>query len=167
MNPKLFLLSLVASLACSPGFAQNAESVDPHVIVKNLYAAHDDEKSPFFQSDNRKLVDQYFTKSLGDLIWNDAVESKGEVGLLSFDPLYASQDPQITDFEIAETGWGGDKKFGPDNEAVVQVTFKDSGEEQMISFQFLLGKGNRWKITDIRYVNLDDTLLTDILSPEE
>lgn len=154
----LSALSLLATLSSA------AEPPAPHLIVKDLYAAHASDKGPFFQIDDRKRLDPFFTKALGDMIFKDVVEANGDLGRLDFDPLYGSQDPQITDFVIGETGLGGDKKFGPDDEAVVQVTFKDSGAERMISFRFKQGKDKIWLIEDIRYPDLDDILLMDLLS---
>ena len=124
-------------------------------------------QSPFFQSDDRKRLDPFFTKAPGDLLFKDVVEANGDLGRLDFDPLFGSQDPQITDFVIGGTGLGGDEKFGPDDEAVVQVTFKDSGEERMISFRFKQGKDKVWLIEDIRYPDLEDVLLMDLLSGKE
>lgn len=71
--------------------------------------------------------------------------------------------PQITDFEIMETGWGGDDKFGADDKAVVRVTFKNAGEEPMISFRFQQWKSTPWKIDDIRHPNSDNLLLKELL----
>ena len=154
---------MVLSMASS-AFAQSpAKVLDPHVIVKKLYAAQKAGKGPFFQTKNRAVVDSYFTKEFANLIWNDAVKADGEVGTIDFDPLYGSQDPQITDFEIMDTGWGGDSKFGEDDKAVVQVTFKNAGEDQMISFRFQQLKNKQWKIDDIRYPNSDDLLLKELL----
>jgi ribosomal protein L22 len=62
-----------------------------------------------------------------------------------------------------DTGWGGDSKFGEDDKAVVQVTFKNAGEDQMISFRFQQLKNKQWKIDDIRYPNSDDLLLKELL----
>lgn len=165
MKSRTFVFTLLT--LCLAGFApaQKPKLPEPEAIVKSLYAATKAEKSPFFQSKDRARLDQYFTKTLGDLIWKDAVESKGEVGKLDFDPLYGSQDPQIKNFSVGNTGWGGDKKFGPETEAVVQVTFKDSNKDKMVSFRFLQGKDQQWKIDDIRYPDLDDLLLKDLLSP--
>lgn len=167
MNLKTLFFSLLVLCCASLAPAQKPKpkALEPNAIVKNLYAAEKAKRNPFFQTKDRALVDQYFTKSLGNLIWKDAVEAKGEVGKLDFDPLYGSQDPQIKDFVIGDTGWGGDKKFGPDTEAVVQVTFKDSGQAMMISFHFLQGKDMEWKIDDIRYPGLDDPKLKDLLAP--
>jgi hypothetical protein len=160
----ILLLSLLALI---PHIASAAEPPAPHLIVKDLYAAHASDKSPFFQSDDRTRLDPFFTKALGDLLFKDVVDAKGDLGRLDFDPLYGSQDPQITDFVIGGTGLGGDKKFGPDDEAVVQVTFKDSGVGRMISFRFRQGKDKVWLIEDVRYPDLDDVLLMELLSADE
>ena len=43
-----------------------AQTVAPDTIVKDLYKQHDAQKSPFFQTKNRALVDKYFDKNLAD-----------------------------------------------------------------------------------------------------
>jgi hypothetical protein len=140
-------------------------TIAPDKVVRNLYATQRAGAGPFFQTKDRALVDKYFTKDLADLIWQDAVSSKGEVGAVDFDPLYGSQDPQITNFTIMETGWGGDSKFGGDDEAVVQVTFKDSGKERMVSFQFKQGKDKSWRIYDVHYRSDGDQVkLVEVLT---
>jgi len=165
MRNKAPLLScLLLSLAFLAPAQSKAGTEDPHVIVAELYAAQDAGASPFFQTENRALVDKFFTKEFANLIWKDAVTANGEVGALDFDPLFGSHDPQITDFEIMETGWGGDDKFGADDVAVVQVTFKNAGAEQMVSFQFKEGNDKQWKIDDIRYPNQDNLQLKELLT---
>ena len=74
----------------------------PDVLVADLYKQHDADKSPFFQTKNRALVDKYFTKSTADLIWKDAVKSKGGVGALEADPLYDAQDSEIKNFKVGQ-----------------------------------------------------------------
>ena len=166
----MFLLPAYASAgvaAANKSAARTArgELTAPDKLVRNLYEAHKTGAGPFFQTKSRALVDKYFTKYLADLIWKDAVNSKGEVGAVDFDPLYGSQDPQISDFTIMETGWGGDSKFGPDDEAVVQVTFKDSGKERMVSFQFKQGRDKNWKISDVHYRSGGDQVkLVEVLT---
>ncbi len=152
MKIKIVVLTTLLLSLSSIGIAQPGKKVvEPNVIVKNLYAAQKAGSGPFFQTKNRAIVDKYFRKDLADLIWKDAVAANGEVGAIGFDPLYGSQDPQITDFIIMDTGWGGDSKFGPDDQAVVQVTFKDSGKERMVSYQFNQGRDKTWKIYDVHY----------------
>ena len=166
MKTKVVLLTALLLALSSIGFAQSkTAAIAPNVIVKNLYAAQKAGSSPFFQTKNRALVDRYFTKDLADLIWKDAIRANGEVGAIDFDPLYGSQDPQISNFTIMETGWGGDSKFGPEDEAVVQVTFKDSGKERMISYQFKQDRDKNWKIYDIHYRSDDAQVkLVEILT---
>jgi hypothetical protein len=166
MRIKIVLLTALFLAFSSLVLAQSkTKAIAPNVVVKNLYTAQNAGASPFFQTKNRALVDKYFRKDLADLIWKDAVAAKGEVGAIDFDPLYYSQDPQITDFTIMETGWGGDSKFGPDDEAVVQVTFKDSGKARMISYQFKQGKDKNWKIYDVHYRSDDGQVkLVEILT---
>ncbi len=138
----------------SPAAAQTrVKAVAPNVIVKNLYAAQKAGLGPFFQTKNRAAVDKYFTPKFADLIWNDAIRVKGKIGpAIDFDPLYGLQTPKVTDFNIMDTGWGGDEsKFGSPDEAVVQVTFKESGAEKMVSFEFKQSRDKSWKIYDIRY----------------
>jgi hypothetical protein len=123
-----------------------ARPLAPDQIVRNLYAAQKAGRGPFFQTTNRALVD-------------------GEAGAIDFDPLYGSQDPQISNFTIMRTGWGGDKKFGPAHEAVVQAAFRDAGTPRMVSYQLRQGSDKVWKIYDIHYrVNGNHVRLTDTLS---
>jgi hypothetical protein len=83
-----YLLLLTVVFALSSQLAAQTRPLAPDVVVKNLYAAHNAKRGPFFQTKNRALVNQYFQKELADLIWKDAVGSKGEVGVLNFDPMY-------------------------------------------------------------------------------
>lgn len=168
MKIKFLLLTALLLAFASNGAAQTkkTKTIAPDVIVKNLYQTQKAGTGPFFQTKNRAAVDKYFAKDLADLIWKDAVAAKGETGAIDFDPLYGSQDPQIKEFVIMETGWGGDSKFGGDDQAVVQVTFKDSGKERMVSYQFKQGKNKSWKIHDIHYRDRESkqVKLLDILS---
>lgn len=77
--------------------AAGAAQTSPNALVADLYKQHDDKKGPFFQDKDRGLVDKYFTKSLGDMIWKDSVDSHKEqgVGALDFDPMYNGQDFEI------------------------------------------------------------------------
>lgn len=157
---------ILAAASVGFGQAKKAKPLEPNAIIKKLYKVQKAGSGPFFQTKSRVIVDKYFTKDLADLIWKDAVDAKGEVGALDFDPLYNSQDPQPTNFVIMNTGWGGDAKFGPADEAVVQVTFKQWKKEYMISFRFHQQKNKQWKIYDIRYAvdGEDDRFLKAILS---
>ena len=55
----------------------------PEALVSDLYKQ---KSSPFFQTRDHGLVSKYFAERLAQLIWKDAVSSKGEVGALDFEP---------------------------------------------------------------------------------
>ena len=128
----------------------------PDALVADLYRAHKLKHGPFFQTRSRALVDQYFTKSLGDLIWKDARTSKGEVGVIDGDPLYDAQDFEIKNFAIGKPDIDG-------TNAKVNVTFVNIGEKKTILF--LLTKGAAgWRINDIDYGG-GRTLVSEFKSP--
>jgi hypothetical protein len=140
------LLTLFLLFACCVGLNLHAADVAlPEALVAELYKAEKKKASPFFQDKNRALVDHYFTKELGDLIWKDATTSKGEVGAIDGDPLYDAQDMEIKDFVIhkAKTAEG---------KATVLVTFLNFKEKKSITFH-LVQKDGSWKISDIQYAD--------------
>ena len=155
IRPVVATLLLFATALIS--FAAKPASIgpDPDAILKDLYKAHDAQKGPFFDKENRTVLEEYFTSELAGLIVKDAVAAQGEVGALEFDPLYESQDPQITNFKVGEVKWGGIPKHKGDEAeeglAVVEVTFKDSGKARRIGFRFAQNAQKAWKIADINY----------------
>src|SRR5437868_93815 len=152
MKIKCLFFIVILLTAASIGFSQ-AKVIDPKVTVTNLYKEQKAGTGPFFQAKNRTAVDKYFVKSIADLIWKDAVEAKGEVGKLDFDPLYGVQDPDVKNFVIQDTAWGGDSKFGVDGEASVQVAFKIGGEDHWVWYLFRQQKDiKQWKMYDIKYI---------------
>jgi len=119
------------------------KSVAPDALVKDLYKQHDAQKSPFFQTENRALVDKYFDKNLADTIWKDAVDSDGEVGALGADPLYNAQDSDIKKFAVGQPKITGDK-------AQVVVSFENFKKKENFTYQFVKQNGE-WKISDVNY----------------
>lgn len=138
--------------------AEDFDKNSPEQLVEKLYKKHDSENSPFFQDRNRGLVDEFFTKRLADMIWKDAVESKGEVGALDFDPLYNAQDTEISDFNIGKSEVGKSEIEG--ETVTVPVTFTNFGEKQTIKY-LLTKENNVWKIGNIGYK--DFTLISVFL----
>jgi len=136
--------SAAVTAAAQPGGAA-VPQVAPEALVADLYKQHDAEKSPFFQSKDRALVDKYFAKTLADLIWKDATRSdqENEMGALDADPLYNAQDTEIKNFKVGAANIKGDK-------ADVPVTFENFGKKQTIKFSLVMEKGS-WKIADINY----------------
>lgn len=113
-----------------------ATVVSPARVVRNLYAAHNANRGPFFQVKSRALVDKYFTKDFADLIWKDRIDAGNEAGYIDFDPLFAAQDVHIKNFKIGtpEPGEGNLKLTD------VPVTFKNMGKSQTILFRLLQGR---------------------------
>jgi hypothetical protein len=131
-----FLPTLLAPTRATP-------KLTPNSLIADLYYAHNHKRSPFFQTRSRALVYKYFEKDLADLIWKDAVTSKGEVGVIDGDPLYAAQDMQIRKFAIAKARNEGEH-------ALVDVTFENYGQKNKITFVLVNGPQG-WKIHDIVY----------------
>ncbi|MBV9241789.1 MAG: DUF3828 domain-containing protein [Acidobacteria bacterium] len=139
------LIFLALSIA---GFVTvaNSQTVTPEALVADLYKAHNSKtRDPFYQTKNRALVDKYFTKSLGDLLWNDAVTSakNNEVGVLDGDPLYNAQDMEIKNFAIGHADIKGET-------ATVAATFTNFGDKQKLIFHLKI-VANVWKVDDIDY----------------
>ena len=120
-----------------------AKPKSPDALVADLYKAHNAKRSPFFQTRSRARIYQYFEKDLADLIWKDAVTSKGEVGVIEGDPLYAAQDMEIKKFAIGKPAIDG-------NNAKVSVTFENFGQKTTIVFVMINGSSG-WRIHDIDY----------------
>jgi hypothetical protein len=140
-----FLTLLLLFVSCGPTLHAADKAATPDALVAELYKSEKKKASPFFQDKNRALVDHYFTKELGDLIWKDTINSKGEVGTIDGDPLYDAQDMEIKDFVIhpAKTEVG---------KATVLVTFVNFKEKKSITFH-CVQQGGVWKISDIQYAD--------------
>lgn len=120
----------------------------PEKVVEEVYEIHaKDMKSGredrIFNSRSRRNLDKYFEKKLADLIWKDLTAKKDEAGVLDFDPLYNTQDPQITKLRVARAKIENDR-------VVILVTFENSGVLEKITYVLSLSEG-RWKIADIEY----------------
>jgi len=95
MKRNLILPLIFTALASQQLTAETPKSVaqsSPEGLVSNLYKLEEKKQSPFSQTKDRGLVTKYFSERLAQLIWKDAVKSKGEVGALDFDPLYDVQE---------------------------------------------------------------------------
>src|SRR5437660_8419198 len=117
--------------------------LSPEALVADLYREHNRKHSPFFQTRSRALLYKYFEKNLADMIWKDAVRSKGEVGAIDGDPLYDAQDMEIKKFAI-------DKATFASGKARVNVRFENFGQQKNIVFVLVNGKTG-WRISDIEY----------------
>jgi hypothetical protein len=145
-------VALLFVLITSATFAQaKPVALGPDALVEKLYKVNETDDSPFFQAKNRAIVDRFFMKDLADLIWKDAVTAKGDLGALDYNPLYGSQDPQITEFKIVPTGLAADAKISPGQKVIVRTTFRDSGKKASASFVFDQDSAGVWKISNITY----------------
>lgn len=142
-----YISLLTVVLAFASSLAAQTRMPAPDVVVKNLYAAHNAKRSPFFQTKNRVLLNQYFNKELADFIWNDAVNSQGEVGVLDFDPMYNAQDIQIKGLKIGKPMYGE----GNLDLADVEATFMNYKEGETVLFRLERDKSRKWKISNISY----------------
>jgi hypothetical protein len=126
----------------------------PDVVLSNLYEIHAKDfksnKDQFLDGKSRKLLDKFFDKNLANLIWKDLTTNKDEVGVIDFDPFYASQDPNIKNVKVTAAMINGDK-------ATDTVTFTDSGIKTTLVYRLVKENGT-WKISDISY-GKEDTLL--------
>jgi len=159
---RLESIILFAAIFLTAGHSAGAQSAarpvkpnSPNALVTELYRQSGKNRTPFFQTRSRALVDKYFDKRLGDLIWKDAITSKGEVGALDGDPLYNAQDMDIKNFVVR-------KPIVANGTAEVKVSFENFGKKEEIVF-LLSSKNNAtgWKISNIKYS--DGTNLVGIL----
>src|SRR5437016_6636419 len=142
----LLACAILISVTVSSGaHAQSQRNLraSPGALVADLYKAHRRKRSPFFQTRSRALLHKDFAKSLADMIWKDAVSSKGEVGALDGDPLYDAQDMEIKKFAIGKPSYEGGK-------AKVNVTFDNFGKPQSFVFTLVNGRTG-WRIDNIEY----------------
>ena len=140
---------LVAALFLTMSFSTNAlaqpatQRLSPNALVADLYRVHNHKHSPFFQTRSLALLYKYFEKSLADMLWKDAVTSKGEVGAIDGDPLYDAQDMEIKKFAIAKPVYESGK-------AKVNVTFENFGKPNSFVFTLVNGRSG-WRISNIEY----------------
>jgi hypothetical protein len=140
----MFVAALFLAASLAPVIRAQSSRMTPDALVKDLYWQHDHKHSPFFQRRSRALLYKYFEKSLADLIWKDAVGSKGEVGAIDGDPLYDAQDMEIKKFAI------GKPNYENTNAAKVEVSFENFGKKKTIVFVLVRGTTG-WRISDIQY----------------
>jgi hypothetical protein len=139
------IVTTVFLLSASRVWAETSlpAATSPTKVVTELYRAHNGKADPLQYPASKKLLGVYFEKGLLSLFLKDQSESKGEVGKLDFDPLYAAQDFDIKDFSVALVAEQKDS-------AEVAASFKNKGTSEKIVF-LLLPTAQGWRITDIKY----------------
>lgn len=119
----------------------------PDAVIKALYAAH----MPSVQGKGEpvymvpKLRARFFSAALARAIARDIAESKktGEVGVLDFDLMTNSQDPEVKDLQVAVVGAEAGK-------ARVEARFTEHDTAMVITY-VLTVEGGAWRIFDILY----------------
>jgi len=141
----LITAALISTPTSPPvnGQSAPAKRLLPDALVSDLYKAARQKHSPFFQTRSRALLYRYFEKGIADLIWKDAVHSKGEVGAIDGDPLYDAQDVEVKKFAIRKPRY-------EEGRALVDVTFENFSKPQTIMFIVVKGRTG-WRIRDIVY----------------
>jgi hypothetical protein len=130
---------------CASAYGQRTgiNRLSPNALVADLYRVHNQKHSPFFQTRSRALLYKYFEKDLADMLWKDAVKSKGEVGAIDGDPLYDAQDVEIKKFAIAAPTYANGK-------ARINVTFENFNQPKTFVFTLVNGRTG-WRISNIEY----------------
>jgi Protein of unknown function (DUF3828) len=136
----IFALFLLAGSVQPSSAETTVPQSSPETLVSDLYKQ---KNSPFSQTKDRGLVNKYFSERLAQLIWKDAVSSKGEVGALDFDPLYDAQDVDIKKFSLR-------KSRSEKNTAEVIASFENMGHKTEVTYTLVLAKMG-WQIADIKY----------------
>lgn len=122
-------------------------------LIRALYFEHNVKENPFREKKDRSLIDQFFTKPTGDLIWNDAQKSTPKVNRAKLNLLFNAPDASIKKTWVLPAVIGGTR-------AIVYVTFENKAkpEELKIDMQQVAG---RWRIQEISYP--DGKQLTSLL----
>lgn len=119
----------------------------PDAVIKALYAAH----MPSLQGKGEavymvpKSRARFFSAALARAIARDIAESKktGEVGVLDFDLLANSQDPEVKDLQVVLISTEAGKTR-------VEARFTESGSATVVTY-VLIVEGGAWRIFDIVY----------------
>jgi len=147
MNTKIGPTLLAAFFLSIFAFAVPAQTFAPDALVKDLYKIHEQDsktsKDRILNGKSRRYLDKYFDKTLADLIWKDLTTHTDDVGVIDFDPFYATQDPDIKNLTVGAPRVAGVK-------ATVIVKFTNSGTKETLNYQ-LVKRNSEWKITDIKY----------------
>jgi len=139
-----------AAAQSAPGIESQAQTDAPDALLKDLYKTHAKDGSQIINGKNRTLINKYFDKNLGDLIWKDLTTHVEEVGVIDFDLFYNAQDADIKKLIVGAPKIVGDK-------ATVPVTFENFGQKNTLVYS-LVKERAAWKIADINYGKADSLL---------
>jgi Protein of unknown function (DUF3828) len=150
MNRKLMRMLILAAITVTVLGISNesfAQGSTPEGLVKTLYKIHaadwKTDNDTILNAKSRKILGNYFDKTLADLIWKDINAKGNEVGALEFDPFYEGQDALIKKLVVGKSKISG-------NEATVIVTFLNFKEKKKLTYK-LSKSAAGWRISDILY----------------
>lgn len=139
-----------AAPEATPVGANQQQADAPDTVIKDLYKTHDQKPGAIVQGKDRKIIDKYFDKTLGGLIWKDMTTNQGEVGVIDFDIFYNTQDPEIKNLNVGAAKIEGSK-------ATVPVTFQNADRKENLTYS-LVKENSGWRIFDINYGGKDSLL---------
>ncbi len=136
---------LFAGCVALAGTAEAQEASDPRAFVAGLYRAHMPSvtgRAPGVPLD-RRLRERFFAPDLAAAIGRDLAEAErnGDVPRMNFDPITASQDPEVRDLTIRTLSQDG-------NQARVEAVFRQWGRVTQVLFTLRQGRGG-WMVWDI------------------
>jgi hypothetical protein len=130
-----------SSLAKRPGPDAPRSAADR--LVRALYFEHNVKENPLREKKDRSLIDQFFTKSTADLIWNDAQKGSNKINREKINLLFNTSDKAVKKIWVEPAAVGGTR-------AIVYVTFQNNSNPVELKVDLLQVSG-RWRITDIIY----------------
>ena len=104
----------------------------------------------------RAELEKYFDAELTESFLKEQkclARRKGELCHLDFDPLFASQDPAATNLTVKPAAGG---------KVMVEFVYPSGGEKIRLEFS-LKSTAQGWRITDIRYLNMQGISLRKVL----
>jgi hypothetical protein len=162
-NRSVVIVALGLSLLCAAG-AGAAQTESEAEVVARLYkdyawqafSTQSDLFGEGLGGESKATLQKYLTPDLAKLLVEDtACEIRTrELCNLDFDLLFDSQDPRITDLEVA--------RLSPGN---VRVQFKDPVTDKTTRIEYkLVMVSGKWRITDIIYSAHPQPSLKKVLS---
>src|SRR5260370_28720556 len=148
----LILGGAMGAVAATKTFAETPSPNDPTAILTAIYtraAKGKGDGGGAFVIENKAAKAKYLSKSLVEL-WAkaDAHTPKGDVGLVDFDPVTNSQEPDVKSFKVVATSLEAEK-------AVIAVTIAGRNTpprkpaDRTVRYDFVRDAGD-WKIDDIK-----------------
>lgn len=137
----LFMVFLLLPLSSS--IAAKGNKVDRFALVARLYRDFGGDKAPSLVDQKISVLERYFTPGLACLLDAEGkrrVRYPGELGLLDFEPLSGSQDPDMHGLNFRPVG----------REEVLALYRTSTGHRVTIRYH-LSSVCDEWRIDDIIY----------------